>query len=433
MPSDRYGLPVTTAAPQALEAYDRGVEAALGWKANALDLFREATRLDPSLAVAHAGAAACLFLEERFGETRAAGEAAQAAATSGVSPRERSYVNAVTLWTAGKVPEAEAAMREHLAQYPRDLAIIQRLYFVFFWRGKFPAMLEATSELVRHHPESSYMLGMHAFALEEAGRCADAIRLAEEAIAKEPEDAWSIHALAHALYESAAFDTGVTRLPAAIEPCRGLNWFQNHLWWHLVLMHLSRGEYARVSDMSRRLFEQTPSSIAGDLHDSISLLWRLELTGNPPGDRWQPFTAIARDRIARTGLLFHVAHVAMALVGGGDWTSAEKQLALLRERAPKDPTGLMGEVTVPLVEGLHAFAARDWPRVIAKIEPLRPRIVELGGSRAQRDVFHDTLIEACFRGGDMDRAERVLAERLQRRPDHFWLNRRRAGVAPGSS
>jgi tetratricopeptide (TPR) repeat protein len=421
---------VTTTTPQALDAYDNGVEAALGWKASALDLFREATRLDPSLAVAHAGAAACLFLEERFGEARAAGEAAQAAATPGVSPRERSYVNAVTLWTAGKVPEAEAAMREHLVQYPRDLAIIQRLYFVFFWRGKFPAMLEATSELVRHHPESSYMLGMHAFALEEAGRCPEAIRLAEEALERHPEDAWSIHALAHALYESAAFDTGVTRLPAAIEPCRGLNWFQNHLWWHLVLMHLSRGEYARASDLSRQLFEQAPSSIAGDLHDSISLLWRLELTGPPPGDRWQPFTAIARDRIARTGLLFHVAHVAMALVGGGDWVSAEKQLALLRERAPKDPTGLMGEVTLPLVEGLHAFAARDWPRVIAKIEPLRPRIVELGGSRAQRDVFHDTLIEACFRGGDMDRAERLLAERLQRRPDHFWLHRRPAGGAP---
>ena len=429
MPSDRYGLPVTTATPPALEAYDRGVEAALGWKADALDLFREATRLDPSLAVAHAGAAACLFLEERFAETRSASEAAQAAATPDVSPRERSYVNAVTLWTAGKVPEAEAAMREHLAQYPRDLAIIQRLYFVFFWRGKFPAMLEATSELVRHHPESSYMLGMHAFAVEEAGRCPEAIRLAEEAVARQPQDAWAIHALAHALYESAAFDAGVSRLPAAIEPCRGLNWFQNHLWWHLVLMHLSRGEYARVSDLSRQLFEREPSSIAGDLHDSISLLWRLELAGHPPGDRWQPFTAIARERITRTGLLFHVAHVAMALAGGGDLAGADQQLALLRDRAPKDPTGLMGAVAVPLVEGLHAFAARDWPRVIAKIEPLRPRIVELGGSRAQRDVFHDTLIEACFRGGDMDRAQRLLADRLHRRPDHFWINRRRAGGA----
>jgi len=433
MPSDRYGLAVTTTSPRALEAYDRAVESALGWKANALDLFREATRLDPSLAVAHAGAAACLFLEERFGEARAASEAALGAATPGVSPRERSYVNAVTLWTAGKVPEAEDAMRAHLGEHPRDLAIIQRLFFVFFWRGKFPAMLEATSELVRHHRESSYMLGMHAFALEEAGRCAEAIRLAEEALARQADDAWSVHALAHALYESAAFDAGVGRLPAAIEPCRGLNWFQNHLWWHFVLMHLSRGEYARVSDMSRSLFEQTPSSIAGDLHDSISLLWRLELIGHAPGDRWQPFTAIARERISRTGLLFHVAHVGMALAGGGDWAGVDKQLAVLRERAKTDPTGLMGEVALPLVEGLHAFAARDWPRVIAKIEPLRPRIVALGGSRAQRDVFHDTLIEACFRSGDMDRAERLVAERIQRRPDHFWLNRRRAAAPPSPS
>jgi tetratricopeptide (TPR) repeat protein len=431
MHTDRYGLPVTTASVPALEAYDDGVEAALGWKANALDLFREAIRLDPSLAVAHAGAAACLFLEERFPETRAASEAAQAA-RAGASPREQSYVDAVSLWTAGKVPEAEAAMREHLARYPRDLAIVQRLYFVFFWRGKFPAMLEATTELIRHHPESSYMLGMHAFALEEAGRGPEAIRLAEQAIARQPQDAWSIHALAHALYESAAFDTGVSRLPGAIGACQGLNWFQNHLWWHLVLMHLSRGEYARVSDMSRRLFEQAPSAIAGDLHDSISLLWRLELCGHPPGDRWQPFTAIARDRITRTGLSFHIAHVAMALAAGGDWTGAEKQLTLLRERAPKDPTGLMGEVTLPLVEGLQAFAAGDWHRVIAKIEPLRPRIIELGGSRAQRDVFHDTLIEACLRDGDMDRAERLLAERLERRRDHFWVHRRPARAARSS-
>jgi len=50
--------------------------------------------------------------------------------------------------------------------------------------------------------------------------------------------------------------------------------------------------------------------------------------------------------------------------------------------------------------------------------------VELGGSRAQRDVFHDTLLEACFRACDMSRAERLLAERLDRRPDHVWLTRK---------
>ena len=73
MPNDAYGLPVT-ASPEALATYDRAVRALLGWQADALDLFRAATALDPGLALAHAGAAVCLFLEERFGETKAAAE-----------------------------------------------------------------------------------------------------------------------------------------------------------------------------------------------------------------------------------------------------------------------------------------------------------------------------------------------------------------------
>lgn len=126
MTHDAYGLPVTTASSDALAAYDRAVESELGWKANALDLFSEATRHDSTLAVAHAGVSACLFLEERFGEARDASEAARAAATPAVSDRERSYVDAVTLWTAGKVPEAERAMREHLGRFPRDFPIVPR-------------------------------------------------------------------------------------------------------------------------------------------------------------------------------------------------------------------------------------------------------------------------------------------------------------------
>src|SRR3989449_10793938 len=101
----------------------------------------------------------------------------------------------------------------------------------------------------------------------------EAARIARAAIEKNPRDAWSIHALAHAIYEMAAFDTGITRLPPAIHPCSNLNWFRNHLLWHLILMHLGRGEYERASRLGRTVFEREPSSIAGDLHDSISLLW----------------------------------------------------------------------------------------------------------------------------------------------------------------
>lgn len=422
MRQDAYGLPVTTASAEALATYDRAVRALLGWEADALALFRAATAADPGLAVAQAGAAICLFLEERFAEAKEATEAARTAAAT-LPERERSHVAAITLWTSGRADEAAAAMRAHLAAYPRDVMVFQRLYYVYFWQGRFPQMLELTEGLLPHYPGDSFVLGTHAFALEEADRCTEAIAAADRALALNPRDAWAVHALAHALYESADFDTGVSRLPPAIHPCRGLNWFRNHLLWHLALLHFARGEYGRAAAMSRTVFERSPSSIAGDLHDSISLLWRMELAGRPMRERWAPFTAIGRERMSRMGLAFHVAHVTMALAAGGDWASADKHVGMVRERAAKDRTGLMGEVLVPLLEGLQAFASGEYARSIARLEPLRPRIVELGGSRAQRDVFHDTLFEAAFRAGDAERAGRFLAERLGRRPDHFWRTR----------
>jgi len=430
MPSvrhDAYGLPVTTGSGDALEAYDRAVDGLLGWDAQALDRFRTAATTDPGLALAHAGAAVCLFLDERFVEARESAKIARAV-VGAQTERERSHVDALVLLVEGKPSDAEAAMTQHLADYPRDLVVFQRLYFVWFWQGKFTEMLDLSSVLTRYYPGSSFMLGLHAFALEQAGRCDEAARIAQAAIGKNPRDAWSIHALAHAIYEMAAFDTGIARLPPAIHPCTNLNWFRNHLLWHLILMHLGRGEYERASRLGRTVFEREPSSIAGDLHDSISLLWRLELFGMDVTERWRPFAAIAAERFDRPALLFHAAHLAMALAAGGDWATADRHLGVLRERAGRDRTRLTGEVLVPLVESLHAFVAGEYRQAIERVEPLRGRIIELGGSRAQRDVFHDTLYEACFRAGDTDRAERYLAERIARRPDHYWKTRAVAGA-----
>jgi tetratricopeptide (TPR) repeat protein len=429
MRADAYGLPATTAAAAALDRYDQAVRELLGWGRGALDAFRQAAALDPGLAIAHAGAAVCLFLEERFGEARAAAETARAAA-AGQTARERSHVEAVALLVGGRPAQAERAMTEHLDAWPRDAVVLQRLYYVWFWQGRFPEMLALTDRLLPRYGEDSFVLGLHAFVLEQAGRCREAVRAAETAMARNRRDAWAVHALAHALYELAAFDEGADRLPPAIHPCQHLNWFRNHLVWHLALMHLSRGDYRRAVRISRAAFERAPSAIAGDLHDSIALLWRQDLLGLPVGAaRWRPFAAIARERLDRQGLLFHAAHLGMALAGAGDWTTAETQTAMLRQRVPKDPTGLVGSVLIPLVEGLGAFQRGEYRTVIDRLEPLGPRIVELGGSRAQRDVFHDTLLEACFRAGDAERATRLLAERVARRPDRYWVSRDRAPAA----
>src|SRR5262249_15153301 len=314
MSADAYGLPLTTTTAAARIRYDEAARDLLGWDRNALDAFREAAALDPGLAVAHAGAAICLFLEERFAAAREAAAAARAAAATQTA-RERSHVEAVALLVGGKTAEAERLMVEHLDAWPRDVVVLQRLYFVWFWQGRFSEMLQLTSRLLPGYGDGSFVLGLHAFVLEQANRCREAVQAAETAMARNSRDAWAIHALAHALYELAAFDEGVGRLPPAIHPCQHLNWFRKHLVWHLALMHLSSGDYTRAVAISRAAFERAPSAIAGDLHDSIALLWRQDLLGLPVGVRWTPFAAIARERLDRQGLLFHAAHLAMALAG----------------------------------------------------------------------------------------------------------------------
>ena len=32
-------------------------------------------------------------------------------------------------------------MMEHLDAWPRDVVVLQRLYFVWFWQGRFPEIL----------------------------------------------------------------------------------------------------------------------------------------------------------------------------------------------------------------------------------------------------------------------------------------------------
>jgi len=252
-------------------------------------------------------------------------------------------------------------------------------------------------------------------------------------VAKNPEDTWGVHALAHTLYEMPAFDDGLRRLPSAIARCVNTNYYRNHLLWHVILLHLARGDYARASAMTHAVFEREPSPLALDLRNTIATLWRFELCGMDVKTRWRPFVDIARGLLDRPeDLPFHHTHIAMALTAGGDWPTAEHHLGMLRARATANPSEAL-DVAIPLIEGVHAFAAGDWRGVIGRLEPIRERMTHIGGSRTQRDVFHDTLFEACFRAGDAERAERFLAERIARRPDHFWLNRTLAAAPPASS
>jgi tetratricopeptide (TPR) repeat protein len=425
--ADAYGLPVTAASRAAVDAYDRGVTALLGFGANTVVSFQEALALDPDFALARAGLAVSLYLDEKIPEGRAAMELAATAAPS-LPERERRHIEALGLWVGGRGNDAIGVIKAILAEHPRDVVLIQRLYFIHFWQGRSADMLDLTRSVVDAFDDDSYVLGLHAFSLEENRQFDDALALAERAMGVNPKDAWAVHAMAHVHYERGDNAAGVEALPPRIHPCDHLSYFKNHLLWHLALMHLADGRYERVTRLYQSVFGDVAITVGSDLQDAVALAWRLDLFGHPDPRRWPHLGAAARGWLDLPLLLFHDVHGAMALAASGDWTSAELQLDRLRQRAKKTRNATLPEVVVPLIEGLHAFARGDYRASVDTLDPIDGRIVEVGGSHAQRELFHDTLLAAALRAERPDRAESLLAKRLAKRPNpgHYWTTVRPA-------
>ena len=420
---DAYGLPLSTGSEDAVAAFDRGTAGLLSWDRRTVDRFRASVARDPELAAAHAGLAAALFVEERFDEARSAMLTARSVAGQG-SEREQGLVAALDHYVNLRPADAEAAMRAHLRVWPQELMVAQRLYLMWFFQGRFGDMRELTDALIAVLPDDSFVHGLHAFVFEEQGESEEAVRWAERCIARNPEDTWGVHALTHALYELAAYEEALERVPLALDACVNMNYYRNHMLWHLILFRIAVGGYDAASEMCRDWFEVEPSARGLDLRNTVSTLWRFELYGMDPGDRWRPFVDILKRQLDRPeDSPFHHSHVGMALAGGRDWDTAERHLDILRARARVSDNDIWDRVVIPLNEAQHAFVRGEWDRVVAKTEPIRDEIIRLGGSKTQRDAFHDTLLAAALRATDTDRARQYLDERLARRAEHFWSNR----------
>jgi tetratricopeptide (TPR) repeat protein len=424
---DAYGNPVSSSSRAAVDAYDGGVRGLLGFGADAIDRFRTALDADPGFVLARAALGVSLYLDEKLPEGRAEMEAATSAAgTAPLTPREKRHVEALALWIGGRSGDAVRLMHEILIEHPRDMVLMQRLYYIYFWQGRSAEMLEMTSSVLHALGDDGFMQGYHAFALEENYRFDEALAFAERAIAANARDAWAVHTLAHILYERGENDRGVEALPPRIHPCDHLGYFKNHLLWHLALMHLAEGRYDRVRKLFESVFGDIDITVGSDLQDSVALAWRLDLYGQPDPRRWQRLGPAARGWLDMPLLLFHDLHVGMALSAAGDWEGALLQLERLRARSKKTRNATLPEVVVPLLEGLHAFARGEYARSAALMEPIADRIVEVGGSHAQREVFHDTLLEAALRAGESGRAGALLERRVAKRPNpgRHWLERR---------
>ncbi|GAA0608321.1 tetratricopeptide repeat protein [Craurococcus roseus] len=422
--TDLWGNAVSGASPATV----RGLEAATlklhAYQADPVADIDAVIAEQPDCPMPHAFRAGVLAtaLDKAFeGEMLRSLEAAEALAPR-ANDRERGHIAALRLWADGDYSGATEAWGRTAIAHPRDGLAVQFAHIGDFALGYSHMLRDRIARVLpywRGAPGQGFMLGMHAFGLEESGDYAAAEEVGRKALTLDRQDGWAAHAVAHVMEMTGRAAEGVAFIRATAPDWAPGSMFAYHNWWHLALFHLDRGDAAEAL----RLFDE---DIAGgnfgqalELVDGSALLWRLHALGHPVGDRWHRLADGWKARIADGAYAFNDLHAMMAFVGLGDAAAQRELIANVRRSAEGAGTNAMmaREVGLPACLGFAAFGQGDYAEAVAQLLPIRGKANRFGGSHAQRDVFSWTLTEAALRLGDKPLAEAMATERLAAKPD----------------
>ena len=438
MRRDRRGLEVTAASDAAAAALDAALDDFLAFGREAGQLLKEAFEADRDMPLAQALRGYFFLLMGVGALVPRAAASAESALGLPATARERAHGEALRHWAAGDTRAAVARLEDILLDHPRDILALRLAHYLHFYHGALAQHRDSVARVLPAWDETvpgyGYVLGMRAFGLEEVGDYARAEEFGRRAVAIDPSDAWSVHAVAHVMEMQGRAEEGIAWIREN-EPHweHRIHNFAGHLWWHQALFHLALDdEDAALALYDGRFRADTGSDDVLDIANAASMLLRLHFRGVDAGGRWRELADHSAGRLADGVFPFFDAHYMTALAMAGEGERVEAHLAALAGRAGGATADrVYDEVGRPLCEAIAAFGAGRPERCFALLEPVRYELYRLGGSHAQRDVFHQLLIAAARDAGRTRELQALLAERQALKPGPLpaWM---RKGAPPGS-
>ncbi len=357
--------------------------------------------------------------------------------------RERAHWAAADRCAAGDWHGACAAWEQILLQHPRDLYALQWAHLFDFYRGDARNLRQRVARVLPEWPRDDalrpYLLGMHAFGLEENNLYAQAEAAGREATSGAAKVPWATHAVAHVMEMQGRFDEGRRWLHEQEPVWAEGNGFAGHHWWHLALFHLEAMDLPGALALHDAHQGSAHAVLTLQRLDGAALLWRLRLLDADGtldlAARWadlaQGWDLTPRDAGHSA---FNDVHMLIALIGQRDAARAQSLFAAVQRRAERgtDSNAAMArEVGLPLMRALLAFDAGDAAEAIWLLAPLRETAHRFGGSHAQRDLIDLTLLAACaLPHGDRALGRALLNERLLARGATPQVEQWRARLRP---
>lgn len=422
--TDSRGVSVSSTNTNSLERFEAALELLHGYYGDPLTVIDHALADDPGFVMGHAMRAGMMItagdgcVEPMLRQSIEAGEALSASANE----RERRHIAAARAWLDGHFARSIQLYGDIVVDYPRDSLALQIAHIGDFLLGQSTLLRDRIAQVLPHWntrvPGFGYVLGMHAFGLEETHLYEQAEERGRFALELNPRDPWAIHAVAHVMEMQGRQDEGIDWLSG-----RAADWSQDnmmavHNWWHLALFHLELGHTRQVLDIYDAHIRENHSAVALELIDACAMLWRLHLRGIDVGERWNEVADTWQARGAEGYYAFNDTHAAIAYLCAGRDSALAGLLASMRAAAGGSGSNAMmtREVGLPVTEALLSFARQDYDHAIELLLPVRQIAHRFGGSHAQRDLINLTLIEAALRGQRANLACALAAERMELKP-----------------
>ncbi len=431
---DARGVPVSCVDRSALELFEKALVEYQSYVGDSIATIEHALAQAPDFVLGHVFKATVLmtFTERRFAEQARVSVTSAEALLPLADPRERGLATAARRLVDGDWDAACAAFDRVLVDHPRDAFAIQSAHLMDFFRGDALNLRNRISRVLPHWtpsvPGYSYILGMHAFGLEECNQYAQAEETARQALALEPKDGWAVHAGAHVMEMEGRIDEGIAWLVSREQDWAPNNGFAFHNYWHLALYYLDRQRYADALALYDSRIHAAPPDFALQLLDATALLWRLYLEGVDLGARCEALADNWAGRLEteRGFYAFNDMHAMMSFTMARR-EAAAAQLVRDLEWAATKAAGvnrmMTRDVGLPVCLAVQAFGRERYAEAIRHIEPMRDIAARFGGSHAQRDALTLTLIEAAIRSGELALARHYIAERTVHKPASAWGRR----------
>jgi hypothetical protein len=427
MARDALGNEVTTTNAATLAGIDDFVTGFLAYERKAANVLAAADA-DPDSALANVYAGWSWMFLEATGAWRRASHYLQRAraVAAGANAREQLLVAQLERWIGGDVPEAEALGAGIVARWPRDLASVKLSQYFSFNRGDAAGMLRIAEAALPANRDDPHLHGMLAFGYEQMHRIPEAEAAARRALALKPKEPWAQHALAHVMLSAGRTREGAGFLEDASRTWVDLNSFMyTHNWWHKALFHISLGDAEAVFEAYDKHVWGIEPDYSQDQVGAVSLLARMEAAGLDVGSRWQDVAEHLRSRARDTLQPFLTLQYLYGLARA-ERNEAETLMAAIEEKAATTTAFdrvVWHEVALPAARGMLAHARGDHLAAVRWLTLANPRLQEIGGSHAQRDLFGQLLLDAHRKTGNWVTARQMLEMRRTWDPDGVPLMR----------